>query len=191
MSTRHALIALVAVAGTAAAAPETYVIDEEHTFAYYEIDHVGFSTSRGRFDRTRGRIVLDRAARTGAAEITIDAGSVSTGVPQLDTVLRGEGFFETGKFPSMTFRSDQFRFEGDRLVAVAGQLTIRDVTRPVTLTVTSFRCAMHPTYKRETCGADATASVKRQEFGVSRFPKLLVDDVKLLIQVEGYIPKPQ
>jgi polyisoprenoid-binding protein YceI len=184
-------IGLALAAAAVQAAPDTYLVDEEHTFAYYEIDHVGFSTSRGRFDKTTGRIVLDRAARTGSVEIAIDVGSLSTGVPQLDKILKGEGFFESDKYPRMTFRSSRMRFDGDQLVAVEGELTIRDVTRPVTLSVAKFRCAMHPTYRRETCGADATAQVKRLEFGVSRFPKLLADDVKLLIQVEGYVPKPQ
>jgi polyisoprenoid-binding protein YceI len=182
-------LALAVVA--AQAAPETYLVDEEHTFANYEIDHVGFSTSRGRFDKTTGRIVLDRAARTGSIDITIDVGSLSTGVPELDKVLKGEGFFEADKYPRMSFRSSRMRFEGDQLVAVDGELTIRDVTRPVTLSVGRFRCTVHPTYRRETCGADATAQVKRLEFGVSRFAKLLADDVKLVIQVEGYVPKPQ
>ncbi len=184
-------IGLALAAAAAQAAPETYLVDEEHTFAYYEIDHVGFSTSRGRFDKTTGRIVLDRAARTGSVEIAIDVGSLSTGVPELDKILKGEGFFEADKYPRMTFRSSRMRFEGDQLVAVDGDLTIRDVTRPVTLSVAKFRCAVHPTYRRETCGADATAQVKRLEFGVSRFPKLLADEVKLVIQVEGYVPKPQ
>lgn len=184
-------IGLALAVGAAQAAPETYLVDEEHTFAYYEIDHVGFSTSRGRFDKTTGRIVLDRAARTGSVEIAIDVGSLSTGVPELDKILKGEGFFEADKHPRITFRSSRMRFEGDQLVAVDGDLTIRDVTRPVTLSVARFRCAVHPTYRRETCGADATAQVKRLEFGVSRFPKLLADEVKLVIQVEGYVPKPQ
>lgn len=184
-------LGLALVMAAAQAAQETYVVDEEHTFAYYEIDHVGFSTSRGRFDKTTGRIVLDRAARSGSVDITVDVGSLSTGVAELDKVLKGEGFFEADKYPRMTFRSSRMRFDGDRLVAVDGDLTIRDVTRPVTLEVGRFRCAMHPTYRRETCGADATAQVKRMEFGVSRFPKLLADDVKLVIQVEGYVPKPQ
>jgi len=184
-------IGLALAVAAAQAAPETYLVDEEHTFANYEIDHVGFSTSRGRFDKTTGRIVLDRAARTGSVDITVDVGSLNTGVPELDKILKGEGFFEAGKFPRMTFRSSRMRFEGDRLVAVEGDLTIRDVTRPVTLGVGKFRCAVHPTYRRETCGADATAQVKRLEFGVSRFPKLLADEVKLVIQVEGYVPKPQ
>lgn len=184
-------IGLALAVAAAQAAPETYLVDEEHTFTNYEIDHVGFSTSRGRFDKTTGRIVLDRAARTGSIDITVDVGSLNTGVPELDKILKGEGFFEADKYPRMTFRSSRMRFEGDQLVAVDGDLTIRDVTRPVTLSVGKFRCAVHPTYRRETCGADATAQVKRLEFGVSRFPKLLADEVKLVIQVEGYVPKPQ
>jgi polyisoprenoid-binding protein YceI len=184
-------LGLALAALTAHAAPETYLVDEEHTFTHYEIDHVGFSTSRGRFDKSAGKFVLDRAERSGSVDITVDVNSVSTGVPELDKILKGEGFFEADKYPRMTFRSSRMRFDGERLVAVDGDLTIRDVTRPVTLNVSTFRCAVHPTYRRQTCGADASVQIKRLEFGVSRFPKLLADDVKLLIQIEGYVPKPQ
>jgi len=172
--------------GTAMAAPETYQIDPKHTFPSFEIGHLGFSTQRGRFNATRGTIVLDRAKQTAEVDITVDAHSISTGVAKLEDHLRSPDFFDVAKYPTITFKSTGARFEGDKLAAIDGTLTMRGVSRPVTLTVTSFYCGTNPVVKKPACGADAVAEIKRSDFGINYALPALRDDVKLLIQVEAH-----
>jgi polyisoprenoid-binding protein YceI len=132
-----------------------------------------------------GKIVLDRAAKTGTVDISIDVTSVSTGVPKLDEHLKSEDFFNAAKYPVMTFKSKSVRFNGDKPASVDGELTLLGVTKPVTLTIAAFQCAPNQFVKKEACGADATASIKRSEFGMSKLAPGLGDDVKLLINVEA------
>jgi len=172
--------------GTAMAAPETYQIDPKHTFPSFEIGHLGFSTQRGRFNTTHGKIVLDLAKKTADVDITVDAHSISTGVAKLEDHLRSPDFFDVAKYPTITFKSTGARFEGDKLAAIDGTLTMRGVSRPVTLTVTSFYCGTNPVIKKPACGADAVAEIKRSDFGINYALPALRDDVKLLIQVEAH-----
>ncbi len=165
---------------------EVYAIDPGHTFPSFEISHLGFSTHRGRFNKTSGWVILNRAARSGSIQLTIDADSIDTGDPQLETRLRKSDFFDTETYPNIIFTSKKLRFEGDTLTAVDGELTLRGVTRPVTLTVTSFRCGKLPVIGREVCGVNAETSIKRSDFGISAYPTMIGGDVKLLIQVEAH-----
>ncbi|HTS54781.1 MAG TPA: YceI family protein [Burkholderiales bacterium] len=180
------ILALAAgLASVPARAVDAYTIDPRHSFPSFEIGHFGWSTQRGRFDKTSGRFTLDRVAKTGAVEVAIDAASVDTGVAARDEDLRGEGFFDVAKYAAMTFKSTRVRFEGDKPVAVDGELTLRGVTRPLTLTVTNFHCGPNPFVKKEVCGADAVATIKRSEFGMTKFLPAISDEVKLLINVEA------
>jgi polyisoprenoid-binding protein YceI len=174
------------LAGTAAAAPETYTIDSRHTFPSFEVNHLGFSTQRGRFNITTGKVVLDRAARTASVDIQIDVRSVDTGLDKLEAHLVAEDFFDAKKHPAIVFKSTRARFEGDKLVALDGDLTMRGVTRPVTLTVTAFHCGLNPMVKKQACGADAMTTVKRSDYGINYALPAVGDDVKLLIQVEAH-----
>jgi len=117
--------------------------------------------------------------------VTIYTSSVSSGVPKLDEHLRGEDFFDVVQHPSMTFKSSNLKFNGDVPVAAEGEITIRGVTQPLTLTITSFKCGVHPVAKKEVCGADANATVKRSDFGMKYALPALGDDVKLVINVEA------
>lgn len=184
---RRAAGALVAAALAAPAfAAETYTIDSKHTFPSFEISHLGFSTQRGRFNGTTGKIVLDQAAKSGSVDVSIDTASVDTGLEALEKHLRGEDFFNSAKFPTMTFKGNRMRFEGDRLVAVDGEFTMLGVTKPVTLKVDNFRCAMHPLAKKPACGADASTVIRRSEFGLTKYPApVLGEEVKVLIQIEA------
>ena len=166
-------------------AADSYTIDPRHTFPSFEIGHFGWSTQRGRFDKTSGKITLDRTAKSGTVEVTIDAASVDTGVRARDEDLRGEGFFDVEKYPTMTFKSTRVRFEGDKPVAVDGEFMLRGVTKPMTLTITNFHCAPNPFVKKEVCGADALATIQRSAFGMTKFLPAISDDVKLLIGVEA------
>jgi polyisoprenoid-binding protein YceI len=175
-----------AIVPPALAATESYTIDPKHTLPSFEINHLGFSTQRGRFNGTSGAITLDREAKRGTVLVTIDTGSVDTGVAKLEEHLRGEDFFNIAKFPAMTFKSNTLKFSGDTPVAADGELTLLGVTKPVTLTITSFRCAQHPIAKKEACGADATATIKRSDFGMKYALPAVGDEVKLVINVEAF-----
>jgi polyisoprenoid-binding protein YceI len=178
--------ALVAALATAPAiAAETYSLDVHHTFPSFELNHLGYSIQRGRFNKTSGRITLDAAAKKGSAEITIDTASIDTGFDKLEEHLRGEDFFNVAKFPTITFKGDKFTFEGDKVKSVAGNLTILGVTRPVTLTAAYFNCAEHPMAKKKACGGDFTATIKRTDFNMKYGVPAVADDVLLRIQVEA------
>lgn len=174
-----------AIATSAFAAPEVYTIDPSHTLPSFEVNHLGYSTQRGSFDKTSGTITLDLEKKTGAADIKIDTTSLRTGWEKRDTHLKSEDFFNTEKFPAMTFKGTDFKFNGDKLVSVGGQLTLLGVTKPVTLQIASFKCAPHPMSKKPACGAEAVATIKRSEFGMSAYVPAVSDEVTLRIQVEA------
>ena len=173
------------LSSAAFAAPETYIIDEKHTLPRFEYNHFGYSTQLSRFDKTSGKIILDRAAKTGSVDVTIDAKSVNTGYPLFNEHIQGEDFFDTAKYPTITFKSNNLKFDGDKLVAVEGELTVKGVTKPVTLTVTSFQCMPHPMLKKDACGANATARIKRSEFNAGKYAPNVGDEVTLTIPVEA------
>lgn len=186
----HRLAIASLMAGTLATLPavasESFVLDPDHTFPSFEVMHLGYSIQRGRFNKTTGRITLDKAARKGTVDITIDAASVDTGLDKLEKHLRAEDFFDVAQHPTITFKGDQFAFDGDKVKSVSGNLTLRGVTRPVTLTATHFNCANHPMAKKMACGGDFTATVKRSDFGMKYALPAVADDVTLRIQVEAF-----
>jgi len=183
---RTVLLVLSAVlAAPAWAAPATYALDPAHSFVRFSYNHVGFSTQLSRFDRTTGTIVLDAAAKNASVETTTDIKSVSTGSEQLNEHLQGADFFDTANHPTATFKSTAVHFDGERPATIDGNLTIKGVTRPVTLKVTAYRHGVHPMTKKPTIGADATAQIKRTEFNVGKYAPLVGDDVTLSIAVEA------
>jgi polyisoprenoid-binding protein YceI len=197
MNARLTLLCIALLLASCASVPEThmppaapgdevYAIDPGHTFPSFEISHLGWSTHRGRFNKTSGWITLNRAARSGSIQLTIDADSIDTGDVRLEERLRKPDFLDTATYPDITFKSNKMRFEGDALIAVDGDLTLHGVTRPVTLTVTSFRCGKFPVIGTEVCGANAETTIKRADFGITVFPTMIGGDVKLLIQVEAH-----
>lgn len=171
---------------SATAAPETYELDPTHTFPYFEIRHLGLSTFTGRFDKTSGTATLDRAKKTGSVSVTIDVASVSTGVAKLDEHLMKEEFFNVAKYPTISFKSTAFKFDGDTLDEVRGELTLHGVTKPVTLDVDGFTCKEHPMKKLPVCGMDLEATIKRSEWGMSSYVPNVGDEVKLKIEVEAF-----
>ena len=172
--------------GTALAASESYTIDSTHTFPSFEINHVGFSTQRGRFNGTTGSITLDRSTKKVAVEISIDANSIDTGFDKLEEHLRKPDFFDVAKHPTITFKSNNGRFDGETLVALEGQLTMHGETKPVVLQVNNFKCGNHPFNKKALCAADANTTVKRSDFGMKYAVPAVGDEVKLLIQIEAF-----
>ena len=184
-----ALVVAVSTLGifsaAAVAAPESFNLDPTHTAPRFEYTHLGYSNQQHRFDKTSGKIVLDRAARTGSVDVTIDAKSVNTGYALFNGHIQGEDFFSTGKYPTITFKSTAVKFDGDKPVAVDGNLTIKGVTRPVTLTVTSFHSMPHPMLKKDAIGANASAKLKRSEFNMGKNVPYVSDEVTLSIAVEA------
>ncbi|MGV7206880.1 YceI family protein [Oxalobacteraceae bacterium A2-2] len=182
------IIALLIAAGVsiaAQAAPETYVLDNSHTFSRFSYSHFGYSTQESRFNSTTGKIVLDRAAKTGSVDVVIDTKSVDTGSKLFDSHIQGEDFLDTAKFPTITYKSTKFNFDGDKVASVDGNLTIKGVTKPVTLTVTSFQCMAHPMLKKDACGANAVAKIKRSEFNAGKYAPYVGDEVTLTFAVES------
>jgi polyisoprenoid-binding protein YceI len=185
VKTKLLIATLAATLAAPVLAADTYSIDSRHTLPSYEINHFGWSTQRGRFEKVTGKIVLDRAAASGSVDVTIDATSVSTGIAKLDEHLKSEDFFNVAKYPTITFKSKKLHFSADKLTAVDGELTLLGVTKPLTLTISGFQCGPNQMVKKDECGADATGTIKRTEFGMTKYAPALGDDVKLLINVEA------
>lgn len=180
-----ALTFAASIASVASAAPETYAIDPAHSMPRFEYSHLGYSIQLSRFDKTSGTITLDRAAKTGTVDIVIDAKSVNTGSALFNEHIQAADLFDTEMFPTITYKSNKVKFDGDKIVVVEGDLTVKGVTRPVNLAVNSFLCMPHPMLKKEACGATATAKIKRSEFGVSKGVPYVGDEVTLTIPVEA------
>ena len=178
-------LSLLLAATSLHAATDVFQIDPQHSYPNFAVSHLGYSIAHGRFDKTEGRIELDRAARQGRIEVSIDAASVSTGLPQRDNMLRSDRFFDATRFPTISFISDQLRFDGDKLASAEGTLTLHGVSKPVTFAVQQLRCAEHPMLKREVCGAELNAHIKRSDFGLNGFSQAVGDDVDITVQVEA------
>jgi polyisoprenoid-binding protein YceI len=182
------LIALAALCAASFAHAEaaTYAIDPTHTFVTFEASHFNTSTLRGRFDKKEGLVVFDRQAKTGKAEITLDTSSVSTGVPPLDTHLKSKDFFNAAEAGSAKFVGDKFQFDGDKVSAITGSLTMLGKTLPVTLKANGFNCYTNPLLKREVCGGDFETTIARSQWGMNYGLNYgLPDSIRLLIQVEA------
>ncbi len=180
-----ALILAAVAAAPALAAPESYALDAGHTFPRFSYSHFGYSTQLSRFNKTTGKIVFDKAAKTGSVDITIDTRSVNTGVATFNEHIQGEDFLDTAKYPTATFKSTQVVFDGDNPASIEGQLTLKGVTRPVTLTVTSFQSMPHPMLKKDAIGANAWTVVKRSEFNAGKYAPHVGDDVRIDISLEA------
>ena len=182
---RTAAIVLATCSSAALAAPEGYTMDPGHTYPSLEIIHFGASVFRGKFTRTKGTAVLDRAAKTGTLDITVDATSIDMGHEKLNGHLKTKDFFNVEQFPTLTYKGDAIKFNGDTPASVEGNLTILGVTKPVTLTLNWFKCYQHPFFKKEVCGSDAVATIKRTDFGMKYLVPNVGDEVKIQIQVEA------
>lgn len=169
----------------AMAAADTYVIDPTHTFVTFEARHFGTSTNRGRFDKKTGTISIDRAAKTGKVEVTIDTASINTGTAMFDGHLKSADFFNAEAFPKATFVGDKLTFDGDKLTSVSGTVTLLGKSQPMTVKTTSYNCYMNPKLQREVCGGDAEATILRSAFGMTYGVPFIPDEVKLVIQIEA------
>ncbi len=179
-------LALLPAAISAGAAPAAYAIDPTHTYPSFEADHMGISVWRGKFNKSRGKVLYDKATGTGSVEIVTELASVDFGMDALATWARGKDFFDVKRYPRAVF-TGRLQAPVDGVpTQLAGELTLHGVTRPLTLAIHSLKCIQHPLLKRDYCGADASGSFNRDEFGLDAGKdygfKMNVD---LRIQVEA------
>lgn len=185
---KHNAIALLLATSfpLSALAAESYTADPAHTYALFSVSHFGYSTMHGRFDKSSGKITLDRAGKTGTVDIAIEAASISTGFAKRDDHLRSPDFFNAAEFPAISYKSSSIKFKGDTPVSVEGKLTLLGASKPVTLAIDAFKCGPNPMSHKEECGAAASAQIKRSDFGMTSFLPGVGDDIKLEFEIEAY-----
>jgi len=178
---------LTVVAGSAWAAPVTYDIDPGHTYPSFEADHMGgLSIWRGKLDKTTGTVVLDKEKGTGTVDITVDTSSIDFGHEKLNEHARGPDLFDVAKYPTATYKGKLVKFKNGAPTEVDGEFTLHGVTKPLTLTINQFLCKPNPITKKETCGADASATFNRKDYDMAYGEAYgFKMDVKLSIQVEA------
>ncbi|OZI47099.1 YceI family protein [Bordetella genomosp. 4] len=177
----------IALSAAAAAEPVTYDLDPDHTYPSFEADHMGgLSTWRGKFNRSSGTVVLDRAARTGSIDVTVDMKSVDFGHDEMNRHAMAADILDVERYPTAVFKGKFTEFDGDVPEKARGELTLHGVTRPITLDIDDFKCIMHPMTKREACGADVSAEFNRADYGIDFALNMgFKPEVELKIQVEG------
>ncbi len=183
-----AVLTLLGAAIAPTAWAGSYTLDPTHTYPHFTIMHLGFSTMHGRFDKTEGSLELDTAKKTASVSITIDAASINTGFIKRDDHLRSPDFFNVAEFPKITYKSTKVSFNGDTPSQVEGELTIMNVTKPVTLEITHAKCGPHPMPQmkgKEVCGFNAKGAIKRSDFGIKYGLPAIGDDVALEFEVEA------
>jgi polyisoprenoid-binding protein YceI len=175
------------VSAGALAAPVAYNIDPTHTYPSFEADHMGgLSVWRGKFTSTSGKIVIDQAAKTGSVDITVDVASIDYGIAKLNEHARSAEIFDAAKFPTATYKGTLAKFVGNAPTEVQGSFTLHGVTKPLTLSIVQFKCMLNPITKKDTCGADARATLNRSDYGVSYGAAYgFKQEVSLQIQVEA------
>jgi polyisoprenoid-binding protein YceI len=183
----------IALPLAATAAPESYTLDPYHTYPQFEVEHLGMSKMRGRFDKSAGKFTIDQTAKTGSLELTVQTASITTGDndkgnrPRArDEHLRSPDFFNTAEFPTMSYKSTKVNFRGDAPDSIEGLLTLIGVTKPLTLHVENFKCGPHPASKKAMCGGNAVATLKRSDFGMKYIIPAVADEMKLWFEFEGY-----
>lgn len=162
-----------------------YTVEPTHTAATWAIPHLGISIIRGRFDKTSGKINLDQVGRAGTVEISIEAASVNAGNQKFEDHLRSKDFFNAEQFPKVIYRGRLGKFEGDSPTEVEGELTLLGQTHPVNLKIHSFKCRTHPLLRREVCGADASTTIDRSQFGMTSSVAFTSARVDLMLQIEA------
>ena len=179
--------ALALLSAAALAEPVTYQIDPAHTYPSFEADHFGgLSVWRGKFDKSSGSVVIDRQKGAGTVDVTVDTSSIDFGNPKLNEHAKSAEMFDVEKYPTATYKGKLAAFQNGAPTKVEGDFTLHGVTHPLTLTINSFACKPNPMDKKEHCGADASATFNRSDYGISYGDKYgFKMQVKLAIQVEG------
>ncbi len=178
---------LTLITGSALATPVTYEVDPSHTYPSFAADHMGgLSVWRGKFDKSSGTIVLDKDKSAGTVEITVDTSSIDFGQDKLNEHARGPDMFDVAKFPTATYKGKLVNFKNGAPTEVQGEFTLHGVTKPLTLKINQFLCKPNPMTKKEVCGADASATFNRKDYGLGFGEAYgFKMDVTLAIQVEA------
>jgi len=177
---------LVLATSTAAwAEPVTYVLDPQHSFVHFEVLHFSTSTLRGRFGQIDGYVELDRAAPGGWVSLRVPTAAVDTGMPAFDARLRQSDLLDSEAHPVASFVASRFSFDGPKVSALSGELTLRGVRQTLELRALRFGCHTHPQLQREVCGGDFEGELDRAAFGASFGMPFVANRVRLRVQVEG------
>ncbi len=182
------LFLISALPFTAMGAAQHFTIDPDHSYPFFRISHLGFSTMQGRFNKTSGKVVIDRENKTGSVEVVIDAASVDTAHKKRDDHLRSPDFLNAVEFPDITYRSTRVTIHDDGSADVEGTLTMLGVSKPVALKVSHIGCGIHPMDPKKekyVCGFDATARIKRSDFGMDFALPAIGDDMELIFGIEA------
>lgn len=190
---RHTLLAsVIALASASAmAAPVTYTIDPAHTQTIFSWNHLGFSHPTANFDKIEGTITYDAADATkSSVDVTIATASINSHVTKFDDHLKSGDFFEVAKYPTATFKSTKVeKGAAEGTFKVSGDLTIKDVTKPVTIDAKLNAAKEHPMSKTPAIGFDGTLEVKRSDFGMGMNVPYVSDEVSIRITTEAAVPK--
>ncbi len=177
-------VAIASASASVVAAADNFTIEPNHTYPSLEFSHMDISIWRGKFNKTSGKVTLDRAAKTGTTEIQVDTTSIDFGHGKMNEFAVGPDWLNVEKFPTMTYKGT-LKFKDDKPVSVDGKLTLLGVTKPVNLKINSFKCIDHPYYKKEVCGADAEGDFNRADFGMTKYSEGEAGKIHLRIQVEA------
>lgn len=183
-ASRLSIAAVLVLAAPGLAVADTYLVDPHHTYPSLEFSHMGISTWRGKFNKTSGTIVLDGKAKTGSADIAVDPASIDFGHDKMNEHALGPDWLHTEKYPEMTYKG-AIKYRGDVPASIDGQLTLRGVTKPLSLKINSFKCIEHPMLKKQVCGADAEGVLHRADYGMTKYAEGEAGKVWLRIQVEA------
>jgi polyisoprenoid-binding protein YceI len=183
---KFVLLTTLAMLPASAALAESYTVDPAHTYVSFAINHLGFSTMRGKFDKQSGSLEYDPAAKIAVVTIEIDAASIDTGHTKRDQHLSSPDFLNVAENPTISFKSTTASWSGDVLDSVTGDLTILGGSKPVTLKINSINCGEHPFNKKQLCGFDAETSIKRSDFGVNYGLPAIGEVLELQIELEAF-----
>lgn len=182
-------LAALAVLGAFVApaqAADSYTTDSEFSVPTFEVTHLGFTTQHGRFNKTTGKAMIDFAAKKGSVDFTVYTESLDMGLGAWTKHLSDPGLFNVKKYPTMTFKSDKLIFDGNKVVAAEGEFTMIGVTKPFRVTVNDFKCGSNPDTKKPMCAANVTATLKRSDFGLTKYIPAVSDEVSISVPVEAY-----
>jgi polyisoprenoid-binding protein YceI len=182
---KYLIVAVLALLPIKSLLAADYTVDPGHTYVSFSVNHLGFSTMRGKFDRQSGSLQFDAAAKKASVMIEIEASSIDTGHDKRDAHLQSPDFLNAVENPTITFKSTGATWSGGKPATVTGDLTILGVSKPVTLTVTAMKCGPNPFSKKETCGFDATGSIKRSDYGVTYGSPNIGEVLDLQIEFEA------
>ena len=185
MGWRAVLIALASFAGAAASDAATFRVATDETNVAFAVSNLGIGSHQGRFDLTWGKITLDPERHSGSIDFIVDVGSVNTGWDLRDAFLKSDLMFDVQRYPSIRFHSTRLAFEGPRLVAVDGEITLHGVTRPVRFDITRMECGADTGVGHDGCGASVSGRISRSAFGMSFAYPLVGDEVALDFSIKA------